>query len=312
MSRAGPPRRKVTRVAVGVLLRDDGCVLLADRPAGKPFAGYWEFPGGKIEPGEPVERALGRELHEELGIDIGPSFPWVTFEFDYPHAYVELQFRRVYRWRGQLLAREGQRLRFVDPAAALPQPLLPAAVPALRWLLLPRVAVLVTPRAAVELTAAPASKEGATLGGQARLAVSGADRCDEGRGSFLQTVRKLAADRRHWLLACTHDAQHASGIEGVALQIDAPGPAAAEAAGWRGTWVDSDADLRAALSSRFDFVLVRSPAVAKRLRASPPALPAFLPADAQLAQLDPDRTGGHGCWIDLRLPAGPRVASPSE
>jgi len=63
MSAAVLPRRKVTRVAVGVLLRADGSVLLADRPAGKPYAGYWEFPGGKIEPGEDVAVALARELH---------------------------------------------------------------------------------------------------------------------------------------------------------------------------------------------------------------------------------------------------------
>jgi 8-oxo-dGTP diphosphatase len=138
------PARKVTRVAVGVLLKEDGSVLLADRPAGKPYAGYWEFPGGKIEEGEPVEQALHRELHEELGIFAGPSQPWVTFEFDYPHAYVELQFRLVCDWHGMPLAREGQQLRFVDPSGVLPQPLLPAAVPALRWLRLPPTIAVVT------------------------------------------------------------------------------------------------------------------------------------------------------------------------
>jgi 8-oxo-dGTP diphosphatase len=111
MSRPAAQGRAVTRVAVGVLQRDDGRVLLADRPAGKPYAGFWEFPGGKIEPGELVAAALERELHEELGIDVGPSRPWVTFEFDYPHAYVELQFRLVNQWHGEPHAREGQRLR---------------------------------------------------------------------------------------------------------------------------------------------------------------------------------------------------------
>jgi 8-oxo-dGTP diphosphatase len=131
--------RKTTEVAVGVLLRPDGAVLLADRPAGKPYAGYWEFPGGKIEPGEDVQQALARELHEELGIDIGTALPWFTFEYDYPHAYVRLHFRRVFDWRGTPHAREGQQFAFVDPAGALPQPLLPAAIPALRWLTLPTV-----------------------------------------------------------------------------------------------------------------------------------------------------------------------------
>lgn len=139
MSAEATPR-KVTEVAVGVLLRPDGAVLLADRPAGKPYAGYWEFPGGKIEPGESVEHALARELHEELGIDIGEALPWVTFEFDYPHAYVRLHFRLVYGWRGTPASREGQNLAFFRLGEAMPAPLLPAAVPALRWLTLPMLA----------------------------------------------------------------------------------------------------------------------------------------------------------------------------
>lgn len=131
--------RNVTEVAVGVLLRADGAVLLADRPAGKAYAGYWEFPGGKVEPGETVAVALARELHEELGIEIGPSTPWVTFEFDYPHAYVRLHFQRVYVWHGSLQAHEGQRLAFCHVGEAAPTPLLPAAIPAMRWLQLPDV-----------------------------------------------------------------------------------------------------------------------------------------------------------------------------
>jgi 8-oxo-dGTP diphosphatase len=140
-----PDGRKITEVAVGVLWRADGAVLLADRPAGKPYAGYWEFPGGKIEPGESVEHALARELNEELGIDIGPAQPWVTFEFDYPHAYVRLHFCRVYDWRGEPQGREGQQLRFFRLDQPLPQPLLPAAQPALRWLTLPVRAARVDP-----------------------------------------------------------------------------------------------------------------------------------------------------------------------
>jgi len=151
MSDGPPAGRKVTDVAVGVLLRPDGAVLLADRPAGKPYAGYWEFPGGKIEAGESIEHALARELHEELGIDIGPATPWVTFEFDYPHAYVRLHFRRVRQWRGTPHGREGQRMTFFRLDGERPAPLLPAAVPALRWLGLPEVV------AEVDLDRGPAS-----------------------------------------------------------------------------------------------------------------------------------------------------------
>jgi 8-oxo-dGTP diphosphatase len=133
------PLRKTVQVAVGVLMRADGAVLLADRPPGKPYSGYWEFPGGKIEAGETVEVALARELHEELGIDIGQSVPWIVFEHDYPHAYVRLHFRRVFEWRGTPHPREGQRVGYFFPAAIPPAPLLPAAAPAMRWLTLPSI-----------------------------------------------------------------------------------------------------------------------------------------------------------------------------
>ncbi len=131
--------RPVTPVAVGVLLRADGAVLLADRPPGKPYAGYWEFPGGKIEPGESVEQALARELDEELNVKIGSSHPWVVTQFDYPHAYVRLHFRLVREWTGEPHAAEGQNFRFIDVHRPPDLRYLPAAVPALRWLALPGV-----------------------------------------------------------------------------------------------------------------------------------------------------------------------------
>ena len=124
-------------VAVGVLIRPDGRFLLASRPAGKPYAGYWEFPGGKLEPGESVEAALARELHEELGLDIGPAQPWVTLEHDYPHAYVRLHFCRVFDWRGELVGHEGQSFGFFAVDDLPDGPLLPATVPVMKWLRLP-------------------------------------------------------------------------------------------------------------------------------------------------------------------------------
>jgi len=130
--------RPIVPVAAAVLLRDDGAVLLADRPAGKPYAGHWEFPGGKIEAGESAERALVRELAEELHIEVVESIPWLVFEFDYPHAYVRLHFRRVFEWRGEPAPLEGQRWMFHWIAEPAPQPLLPAALPVLRFLRLPQ------------------------------------------------------------------------------------------------------------------------------------------------------------------------------
>jgi 8-oxo-dGTP diphosphatase len=125
--------RPVTEVAVGVLVRPDGRFLLAQRPAGKPYEGYWEFPGGKLEPGETVEAALARELHEELGLDVMRSERWHTLEHDYPHAYVRLYFCKVTDWVGQPVGREGQAFSW-QYAPVDVGPLLPATIPVVAWL----------------------------------------------------------------------------------------------------------------------------------------------------------------------------------
>jgi 8-oxo-dGTP diphosphatase len=131
------PKPNPVDVAVGVLIRPDGQVLLAQRPEGKPYAGWWEFPGGKLEAGESVEAALARELEEELGLSIGPAHPWVTLGYVYPHATVRLHFCRCFDWRGDPIGREGQAFTWADPAQSVVAPLLPATVPAMKWLQLP-------------------------------------------------------------------------------------------------------------------------------------------------------------------------------
>lgn len=124
-------------VAAGVLIRPDGRFLLASRPLGKPYATYWEFPGGKVEAGESIAEALARELHEELAIEVEMAYPWVVRVFDYPHALVRLHFCRVFRWRGEPQAREHQCFGFFSSRALPDGLLLPATVPVLRWLDLP-------------------------------------------------------------------------------------------------------------------------------------------------------------------------------
>ncbi|HEY5861906.1 MAG TPA: Nudix family hydrolase, partial [Casimicrobiaceae bacterium] len=129
----------IVRVAAAVLLRDDGQVLLAQRPEGKPYAGYWEFPGGKLEPGEAPRHALDRELHEELGIDVRRASPWLVQEFVYPHAHVELNFFRVFEWEGELASRDGQAFEWQTPGSYTVAPLLPANTRILAALDLPLV-----------------------------------------------------------------------------------------------------------------------------------------------------------------------------
>lgn len=127
----------VTEVVAAVLTQPDGRVLLAQRPAGKVFAGYWEFPGGKVEAGETLEAALARELHEELGIVITRPCRWITRVFTYPHATVRLNFFQVFDWEGEPHPHEGQVFSWQLPAAVEVTPLLPANFPIVKALSLP-------------------------------------------------------------------------------------------------------------------------------------------------------------------------------
>jgi 8-oxo-dGTP diphosphatase len=131
--REGGANRPVTEVAVGVLLQADGSFLLTSRPAGKVYAGYWEFPGGKLEEGESVAQALQRELHEELGIEALEIQPWKDELVDYPHALVRLNFCKVLRWSGELQMREGQACAWQQLPVQM-VPVLPGTVPVLQWL----------------------------------------------------------------------------------------------------------------------------------------------------------------------------------
>ena len=124
-------------VAVAVLIRSDGKALLARRPASKVYSGYWEFPGGKVERGEPIRDALGREVREELGIEVERAYPWITRVFAYPHATVRLHFHRVYAWRGEPRALEHQAIAWQRPESNELAPMLPANGPVLRALSLP-------------------------------------------------------------------------------------------------------------------------------------------------------------------------------
>ena len=131
--REGGPQRVAVDVAVGVLIRPQGDFLLTSRPAGKVYAGYWEFPGGKLEAGETVAQALARELHEELGITIGAAQPWKVEMVDYPHALVRLNFCKVFAWRGELQMREAQSFAWQTLPVQV-APVLPGTVPVLEWL----------------------------------------------------------------------------------------------------------------------------------------------------------------------------------
>ena len=121
-------------VAVGILIRaSDGALLLTSRPSGKVRAGWWEFPGGKLEAGESVEQALRRELIEELGVTIGTAHPWKVTEHDYPHALVRLHWCKVTEWTGEFEMRESQQMAWQQLPLDV-HPVLPGSYPVLQWL----------------------------------------------------------------------------------------------------------------------------------------------------------------------------------
>ncbi len=125
--------RTLTEVAVGIVQRPDGQYLLTTRPQGKAYAGYWEFPGGKLEAQESVVAALRRELQEEINITIADAEMVRTDVVDYPHALVRLHFRLITQWSGEIQMREQQTFAWSDLPTAL-SPILPGTVPVLAWL----------------------------------------------------------------------------------------------------------------------------------------------------------------------------------
>ena len=144
--RGEPAHAKVTEVAAAVFLRPAAGMgapgrteyLLAQRPPGKAYAGYWEFPGGKREPGESLAETCRRELREELGVECGTPTPWIVREFVYPHAHVRIRFFQVRAWRGEIrpLEHTGIAWEIVGRAPEV-SPVLPANGPVLKALALP-------------------------------------------------------------------------------------------------------------------------------------------------------------------------------
>ncbi|ASK28014.1 NUDIX domain-containing protein [Neisseria chenwenguii] len=132
--------RTLIRVVAAIVLNRDGEFLLSSRPEGKPYAGYWEFAGGKVEAGETEFDALKRELAEELGLEIRRATPWLTKIHSYEHARVHLRFLRVEAddWSGEIQAKEGQKWAWQKAGDFTVSPMLPANSALLEALSVPR------------------------------------------------------------------------------------------------------------------------------------------------------------------------------
>jgi 8-oxo-dGTP diphosphatase len=128
--------RPIVLVAAVALVDPDGRVLLAQRPEGKHLAGLWEFPGGKVQPGETPETALIRELEEEIGIDVVASClaPFTFASHSYPEFHLLMPLYVCRKWTGIATGREGQRLAWVRPARLGDYPMPPADKPLLAML----------------------------------------------------------------------------------------------------------------------------------------------------------------------------------
>lgn len=123
--------KPVIYVAAGIMVNAQGQILVAQRPKGKSMEGFWEFPGGKIEPNEIPEHALIREFKEELNIDIKEeSLDAITFmSYDYEKFHLFMPVWAIYEWQGEVKGNEGQNLAWIEPSALSELPMPPADIP---------------------------------------------------------------------------------------------------------------------------------------------------------------------------------------
>ncbi len=248
----------IVDVAVGILYDEQGRVLMARRPEGKPYAGWWEFPGGKVESGESVHAALARELREEVGVDIAASGSWLVREHVYPHAHVRLHFRRARVAADAPHPREGQTLRWTRVSEPDVEPILPATVPLLRWLALPdryaisHAAVLGVPRFLERL-------ERALAGGlrlvQLREPALAAESFDT---LFEATLRCCRAHGASLLVNSAHPATYWSRADGVHWRADdlRAGLAAPPGLAWQAASCHDAAELHRAADAGVDWAVL--------------------------------------------------------
>jgi 8-oxo-dGTP diphosphatase len=247
--------KKRVEVAAAVITRPDGSFLLGQRAPGTFYPGYWEFPGGKVEPGEDARAALVRELDEELGIRADTCWPWLMREHDYAHANVRLHFFEVPEWSGQVNDHVHSALAWAHAHAPGVSPMLPANGPILKALRLPRE-MGITDAAGMGVDAQLRALEVALARGLRLVQLR--DNALPEREAFARQVRRLC-QAAGALLVVNEDAALAEriGADGVHLRehqlaaLDAR-PALA----WVGASCHSRASLERAAALALDYALL--------------------------------------------------------
>lgn len=247
----------ITEVAAAVLTQPDGRVLLAQRPPGKPYAGYWEFPGGKVEPGESLGAALARELHEELGIVVTRTCRWITRVFEYPHATVRLNFFRVFEWQGTPHPHEGQVFSWQLPDAVEVTPLLPANFPIVKALSLPAV-LGISHAESLGVDTFLARLDVALANGLRLIQLRDKTLPDEARLQLArETVRRAHLQGARVLVNGPLELAHAAGADGIHLDSSAAARLTARPdCEWVGVSCHDGAELVQAAALGADFALL--------------------------------------------------------
>ncbi len=249
--------RKIVHVAAAVITRPDGSFLLGQRAPDTFYPGYWEFPGGKVEPGETPRDALIRELDEELGMQVDTAYPWITREHVYEHAHVSLHFFEVSAWRGEIHDRVHSALSWQKADAMDVGPMLPANGPILKALRLPRV-FGITHAGEIGVGAQLARLDAALAGGLRLVQIREPALPEADRERFARAV----VERCHAagaLAVVNGDAAlaHRSGADGLHLTASSlAGTTTRPDFEWVGASCHTRADLEKAASLELDYALL--------------------------------------------------------
>ena len=285
---------RTVEVSAGVLMRADGRFLLGQRAGGSFYPGYWEFPGGKVEPGETPAEALIRELHEELGIRVTALAPWLVRVHHYDHALVRLHFFEVSEWLGAVDDKVHSALSWEQVGALSVGPMLPANGPILKALALPRMMIGIN--MSHGLGAATSALEVALAGGCRLLCLYGEARTPLDLDTLLGLAHQAGAIA---LCESGTGTTSATAADGVHLQTECLMRMSSRPPGhWVGGTCRTREQLLKAAELGLDYALFKPQAVVSAadwtssIQALP--LPVLLSAHLECALDAARRAGAHG------------------